>query len=495
MRLLRLFTRDPNAVFENNFNSDIIIKPYSKIALQSVSFEVKPDVLVVDSNNDELEYQITNTGGIRTITLEHATYYHSTIDNLLEDIYIKLNASLLATVSGDIGVEWQAKLNNDNKVLVEYQRGKNVSVLSYVLNNVVRTNPPGNGEINAPYFSSNTGTDTNAYTNLLYNTNFLARGGGLFNGRIQELVDNTGASDTNGCIFGLTDRNIDNEPGKVITNNIIKLAIVVGKPTENYGILEDGVVGAPLVNFPPNKVNRDANASRNDNLQIVIEEGKLRAKILYYDNTQPDNRGYVTLYETDYDGKKQLYPFIIFRGEETYMKISKAQFYQSPYNQKLHADEIIFNEDELGIAPPPQATRFSQFFSFEDSTIYKFLGYDQGRFPLAGTNDIKNISLVASYVVGKIDINELYIVETLNLKLNSYDGYSEERRSILATIPKKVDNTIVNYEPNEKIFVDIDNAEPISLRNLSAIIRNNDLSFIETKGLASLTVVIKDNDE
>jgi len=494
MRLIRLFTRDENAVFENNFNTDIVIKPYSKIALQSASFEVQPDSIVIDSNNDELEYQISGSDGVKKATLTHDIYTESTISDLLQDIANKLNVPLLTTLSSDIGVEWRAIINKLNKVLIEYRRGPNVNLDSYILNNVSKTTPPGSGSINAVYFSSD-GVATNQYTNFLYNTNFIARGGGLFSCRIQELSDNGGASDTNGCIFGLTTVNVDSVAGKVITNDIIKMAIVVGKPSDNYGVINNGVVAVPSV-FAPKKETLDANAQNNDNIQIAIEDGKIKARILYYDNTQPSNRGYMTLFEEDYNGEDKLYPFIIYRGAEANMKTAKHLFYQSPFNTSLHAGGIITDDDPLGVAPPRvPSTPSLQFFSFENTTLNVFLGFSQNRYPLTGTEKIDTISIDAEKSIRSIEINELYIVEMLNLKLNSYDGLSQERRSILSTIPKKVDFTVVNYEPNEKIFVDIDNAEPLSLRNINAIIRNNDLSLIETKGLASLTLVIKDSNE
>lgn len=496
MRLLRLYTTDENIVFQNNFNSNIVIEPYSKIALQNVSFEIQGKELVIDSNNDQLEYQYTTAGGTRNVSLTHGTYDKTNIATLLADIQRKLNINLFHQYGKENGIEWKAELNNKNKVQLEYKQGKNVNSASYVKTNVNLTTPPGAGANNASYFSSNAVAGTNLYSRFIYNTNFIARGCGIFNMRIQKLIDNTQAQDTNGFIFGLTTENIDNVAGKAITDDIMKLAIVVTRPTDNFQVIADGV-NSPIAPFTPQKVDYAPapidDAATNDNVQIRIEDGKLKAVVLY-DNLGVQNTN--ILYEMDYNNTQQLYPFVIFRGGINDCQLSKALFLQSPYNTTLHADVELVDEAPYTVSPTKQSTlQTEQYFSFEGSTLQKYLGYNQIRYPLSGTLKIKELTLIAEHDFSRFDVNELYIVEMLNLKLLSYDGYGEERRNILATIPKKEDNSIVNYEPNTLTFIDIDNAEPIILRNVNAIIRNNDLSMVEGKGLASMTILLKSKDE
>jgi hypothetical protein len=496
MRLLRLYTTDENIVFQNNFNSNIVIEPYSKIALQNVSFEIQGKEIVIDSNNDKLEYQYTTSGGVRNVSLTHGTYDKTNIDTLLADIQRKLNINLFHQYGKENGIEWKAELNTKNKTQIEYKQGKNVNTGSYVKTNVNITTPAGSGANNALYFSSNNAAGTNTYTNFIYNTNFIARGCSVFNMRIQKLIDNSGAQDTNGFIFGLTTENIDNVAGKAITDSIMKLAIIAARPTDNYEVIADGI-NAPISPFTPKKVDYIAapinDAAKNDNVQIRIEDGKLKAIILY-DNvgTQAEQ----LLYEMDYDNTQQLYPFVIFRGGNSDCQLSKPLFLQSPYNTTLHADVEVVDEAPYTVSPTKQSTKATEhFFSFEGSTLQKYLGFNHIRYPLTGTLKITELTLIAEHDFSRFDVNELYIVEMLNLKLLSYDGYGEERRNILATIPKKEDNSIVNYEPNTLTFIDIDNAEPIILRNVNAIIRNNDLSMVEGKGLASMTILLKSKDE
>ena len=107
-----------------------------------------------------------------------------------------------------------------------------------------------------------------------------------------------------------------------------------------------------------------------------------------------------------------------------------------------------------------------------------------------------------------------FIVETLSLPLVSYnssvtkDQYlnsaisriinnvnnnrqtNGSRRNILATIPKSSENGLVQYEPNELIYIDISNNEKINIRNIELRILNTDFESIKTFGIIDMTLLI-----
>ena len=68
MRLLRLTTRKPTADFESLYADNITLDPNSKMALQSVSINSNDLVVEVNTDNNEIQYQIIN-GYSRTIQL------------------------------------------------------------------------------------------------------------------------------------------------------------------------------------------------------------------------------------------------------------------------------------------------------------------------------------------------------------------------------------------------------------------------------------------
>ena len=88
----------------------------------------------------------------------------------------------------------------------------------------------------------------------------------------------------------------------------------------------------------------------------------------------------------------------------------------------------------------------------------------------------------------------------MNLKLQSYDGYSDNvnniragMKSILATIPANQDtDSIVRFNATTPYFLNLDNRDSISLRNIQARMLNLDYSPVSTVGLCIITLLIRD---
>lgn len=485
MRLIRLSTTDTNCLFDNEFDSDIIIKPKSKIALQNVSFEVNKDKLTINSDNDKITVAITSSN-IKEIQLEHGEYDNNTIQTLLDDIQDKLNAILDSNLNKDIGIEWNTLINIYGNVEIQYRIGKyNSYDEHWVLNNVSKYDSG-----NAIDFASNNTTAVSTNDNNAYLTSILSRGCGVFRCKIDELIDNAGSSAENGFIMGLCDVNPDTLANNTITQDHWKMAIQVGKTTDDYQIYIDGVLQ------PPTGINIGFISATNPNnhtLEIVLEESTLRANIYGPISTTEIGSIQVTLGDD-----LKLYPFFIFRGQADEAIVNNIRFTASPYvpilnfDNQYHENTLQHNNEP---ANPPRNQNTNQYFEFESSTLPTFLGYKYSRYPLTGYQNTERLLLPAENKYETIETNELYVVETLNLSLISYDGLTHHKRSILATIPKNQVNTVVSYEPPEKNFIDIDNTYDINLRNLSCIVRNNDLSLINTKGLSSMTLFIKNPDE
>ena len=89
------------------------------------------------------------------------------------------------------------------------------------------------------------------------------------------------------------------------------------------------------------------------------------------------------------------------------------------------------------------------------------------------------------------------LVQLINLQVESYDSFNDQitfgngqRTNILGVIPSKDSAGKVVYEPNERFFLDIDNKEPILLRNLHIRVLREDYSDININGLATIVVLI-----
>jgi len=97
-----------------------------------------------------------------------------------------------------------------------------------------------------------------------------------------------------------------------------------------------------------------------------------------------------------------------------------------------------------------------------------------------------------------------YIIECLSLPLVCYNSSVDKtntnvntnretrgsRRNILSTIPFSSENGLVQYEPNEIVYIDISNNEKINLRNIELRILDNNFDPIRIVGEADMTLLI-----
>jgi len=476
MKLIRLTSNNNQGIFDNTIQSDIILSPYSKVALANACFEIQQDTIIIDSENDRINFQVSTTAGQQFILLNHNTYDKYNYPQLLNEITQKLNSKML-NQGKQIGIEWLAKLTTSNKVVIEYRQGP---LRQFELNltlNDVNFNSSG-------IYNANTGvTNVTDNTRNLYLNKFVSRGCGGIRCRTHTSIDNQGVLLSNGYIIGLSKTNPDTLTTFEDLN--INFGIHATKPNTPYSYIIDGTFVATATNV--NYIG--ANNANNDNLEVFIVGDKIQFRV-YQQGSPPEG---ILLHEENYNYGDKLYPFIIFRGNSTVTKIknlriSESQFNTNPYS--LNQEQEVY---ELGTNPPTQSTRkTTNYLEFEGVSLASYLGFQN---TYNGPFVIQNAKYEGDDIFTIPENNELSIIELLNIKLMSYDGLSQERRSILCTIPKKDVDTIIQYEPNEKIWIDINNSEPLLLRNIQAVIRRNDLSFQETKGLSSLTILFKDKDE
>jgi hypothetical protein len=136
------------------------------------------------------------------------------------------------------------------------------------------------------------------------------------------------------------------------------------------------------------------------------------------------------------------------------------------------------------------------FIQFQGDSLRKYLRYDTLRVPATGYNQGFPLIYKADKTYKPNNQADAFIVEFLNLPLTAWDGLVETRQPYLNVIPIQVGaGDLLIYDTPFPIFIDIDNAQPLGLRNLKVRILNNDLSPFEMTGLASMTLLIKDKNE
>ena len=67
-----------------------------------------------------------------------------------------------------------------------------------------------------------------------------------------------------------------------------------------------------------------------------------------------------------------------------------------------------------------------------------------------------------------------------------------KRANILATIPVNDNDGIIEFQANEVLFIDMDNKQPMAIKNLSLRVLDKELEPIQVEGLSVMTLLIKD---
>ncbi len=494
MKLIRLITEDRNCRFDNAFNDDLLLKPNSKIALQSIALDTINDVIVINGLNQFITYQV-KTGFQKIVSLTHATYTQNNFEDLFLDIKNRLNDDMgfsqTEQNNKNLGIEWNCFINNQKKVVIGYKIGRTGSYPTLWGLNNLEFGTIGNREV---LNITNTPISTTTNANNARSINYISRGCGYLRTRIHSLDNSQGATELdNGFIIALSKTNVFTT-GE-ITDDMINYGIMVSydhATAQNlYQTIIDGVF-TPSLLATPNVIGvGNVNNDFQELLKSTEFNGSSIPKILFqvYQN---GSAAPITLLTHDYTSDEKLYPLLIYRGSNALM--NSVRITPSPWENPTIQNQA--EETEL-MAPPRQSTTATLNFLDMPASLASFLNFTHPRIPQVGTESFSQYALPANtefYTAGgvfqPVDIADAFIVEMLNLKLESYDGLLNQRKNILAVIPKSNADGSVIFETNTPIFIDLNNKNEILLRNIKCRVVRPDYSNIEIQGLASLVLLV-----
>ena len=134
MKLIRLYTsgerssegRLTTCSFNNNFQDNLVLPPFSKLAFLNASIDTMETEIVIDNTNNKLSYSLNSGLDIEEVTLTNAVYDKKELDKLLLDMRTKLNESVFLVEGGTgwlgyVGLEWNVTVRLF-KVNIEYKR-------------------------------------------------------------------------------------------------------------------------------------------------------------------------------------------------------------------------------------------------------------------------------------------------------------------------------------------------------------------------------------
>jgi hypothetical protein len=481
VKLIRLTSDDSSGIFDTTFKQDIIIKSGSQIALKSLSVGVDSKQITINGGNDDISYQLSTAGGIKNVKLTHDSYDNKTSDFLLNDMDLRMNASLDTSTLGfnkDIGVEIK---NSIDKKTTKFQSDFNLVKLDEYFNDIVlnkgSVDVDTSGAVGSKNFKGPAGGDPAEGECFFYNNINICKGGGVF--RLRRNIP-AGATNPVGRygIIGFMDVNPDTLTDKQPLDiaNII-FGVVVNDITGIYEIINFGTISA---------ADTGLLCADDDIIEIGISRGEIVARVY--------NAGDPKLLKTVAYGFNNLFPVVEIEKRSTEIFFDLVRYTPNPYI-KNQTDFIPLGEEvEVGIPPPKQggAAPTNHFLKFESSELSEYLGFKTNRIPANGFTSTNRFIVKADNIFQSNNLSDAFILEMLNIGLDSYDGELQSRVSYLSVIPKDDRENSIIYDAPYPIFIDINNYQPLTVRNIKCRLLNNDLSPVAMVGVGTIVILLKD---
>ena len=563
MKLIRLQTDDSHCVFDNSFNTDIIIEPNAKIALQNVAIVKNPARVNLTLVNNKISYKLGLTAPNQDVKLTVGTYTQNNYETLFSDMTTKLNQSLTSSNTSNVGQQWLVSLDN-GRASIQQKLSNKLNYIDWQDTIAVKVTAGATGAGAGATVQGDSNVGASNFTQFFYNPHSVLKGCGTFSARIV-------TSGTDGFMIGLVEKQestIQSIPEAQFVHAIR------ASPTQNY---------IPFNNGSNQTQTASLQFASSDYVYLHISNGAVEYTI-------NNASGTTKIYSAPLDQTKTYYPAMVFFGNtkvrsifynpdpyessQTTPSVSALEYLPShfhlpdgnPWSQTVGGTVYYenFYSDNVGeiatyrrltsggsthywqqtglttwniyvtlptaggvpdntaeidpitniISFSSIATTFSppRTLNFVDSTtlsstdppndggdgirtlsmssdLATFLGYSAPSLTSGGR--VSNYQFLAANIFDITDTADSFVVELLSLELDSYDGQTSDRRSILATVPKSegADGTII-YEVNYPTFVNVRNRNPITLRNIRARILKSDLTQFTVIGTSNMTLLI-----
>ena len=523
MRLIRLTTQDNRGIFDNDFNSDILIKKGQQIALQSSSFHENVGQIVIGALNNDLTFEFDTNNTPLSITLDAQTYNSENHEDLVDDITIKLNNALVSPSGTSttskrllIGLVFKAEIKN-NKTEIGYRRSNYISSRSRVTEDeaefVGMESSAASGNTYRSISSANVTDDSVKYYSLIPWSPF--GGGCVFRTKIINYVDTGTGNADNGITFGLSEQNPVNWATDTTMSAEAKTYYIkfIREGTAYQTKIKGGTEGA--TGTLPNKCSgENPNTTENDYLEWRVNAGRLQG-VLYRGAPHND---LVVLVDEPFPTGTYLYPFVTMQGGAVNVRMDSLNHSIDPYDDNSASLNSTIEDDDqtnggtsltsnppIGARTPVRAFQnsnitmsadLSEYMGFDGITNILFSNNGESFTPTTDPNLIGSaLVFTADHIFTGTLSNVNYLVELRNIQIESYNSESGNRENIIASINRHSGPAqgIIEYESNYPYFINI--KENSLIRNLRARILRIDGSELDLIGVSVINLLIKDRDE
>jgi preprotein translocase subunit SecB len=452
VKLIKLNSQDlldinAKARFSCQFQEDIILKPYSKIALRNIQFTPSDKDYFVTDKSFEVSLKTNLNGSLnnKLVTLPNQDYgglfdIVGTITNKLNSAFVTTDCPLIRTGIYN-RVMFKCDFDDLLKVYIDFKFIED----NYNTNLTTSTNIEYD-DTNQTY----TKTGNNNVWDFIGSGNIPICGG---TGTLNFVSQSTG-----GLLIGVSEisnsKDIDDLDLAVFTDN-------------TSGFYQYQIKGqAPITTLNP--------IVAGDKMELVIEEGLFKFKI---------TRGTGTVILTNISKT--------FVSETSYYAYFGIKYLNAEFSNITWTQNPFVVSDENGIRYVPtthiiqsalsDATPSDVNITFLNDTN-RFLGFEKINYKITGVSG----SFVADKSSVNINLPDGFYVVIENIRLNSYDynirDKSGRRKNILANITNYNFSTtynLITYETDYPIYIDIDNKEPIFINYITISIYDQSNEIVD----------------
>jgi len=472
MKLFRIETNDDSGIFDTDFQEDIIIKPNSQVALNQASFEINFEKLIVDASNSGFTYQVNDDGEI-VGNFEHAIVDKSTYSGYLLLMQKSLNRFVNIALARNLGLQWKVFLDTNKRINIDYKispiadyssefvlRAQSPTVVSY---------DPVDGS-----FSSDVAKANNYQFAMSPYT--ICNGGGQFRSQVQLYSNGDADTNLNGCAVVLLKKFIP--AGINLLLKDIHTGVGFGLIANfyyYYSSVENNNAVKTFTDIVP--VIGALDSPNNPILAIDVTEGQLKVRVY----TQG---GILEIFSVDYDQNTDLYPAIIFHGAVANIAMKNVRMTKDPW--KSTPKSIILPHDPLQVVPLPVSSLTpANNRLILSSSVANFLDYTDTTYGIIIASEV---SYIAENDFFKHNSNDMYIIELLNISVDSYDSYTQGRLNYLGMIPSANRYHVV-YNANFPVWLAMNNEKELTIRNIKCRILNADRSPVSCFGKSNLVLL------
>lgn len=502
-KLIRLTSTDSQCIFDSQYDDDIVLEPDSEIAVQSCTFKTA-EMIEIGSNNNALTATVGDS--VHVVYLTRETYSKKNIRDLLQNMQNKLNRTLRLANPKEFGLQYQIMINRDDKVAIDVRQDIEIGQPMYSMsssataalqNEVEYFNIDEPVSRNDPLVAKNDPNPLDISINhaTAYGISPWTKGCGVHRFRIANMA----AGAQNGLCMGLT-KNIAALRDQVLAQADIECAIQITDRTSQYEVKESAAGAFTPSSVTLNQADQTTGPVGNDVLEIAMEAGVIKLRV--HTNVAGGTTNELGQYSYDYTTNPDLFPFICLYRDELNIAVDSCNHNVDPYIQRgsfggeTHAHTGLSVIDFPNVVTPvlfklhTNHERLSDILGFPTQNIYNI-------------TDTKVNAIGSSKTYAIVAANN-YLIEMLNFPIESYDSFEDYnntgskrgRANIIACIP--INDTsgvsslgIIQYEPNTPHFISLSNKDKRLFRNIRARIVNDDYSAVDSFGMSTITLLLK----